>query len=195
MKMNKRALDFKFNFDASPFGNNPWFGEGMKLTPETIKDFLFFMDEWREFIKDQTPNGFDDYPDNFRALVIEIQTLLEAIYNNLYEPISKERPILQAAAAASFAFLLGRCIERVRLMEYESDTISGLKSHAAAKKKGRKARDGSIRSVLDANFPDWRTQKVGWLATQLKNRYFPKSDIENLRIYVTKARRIPAAKP
>lgn len=83
-------------------------------------------------------------------------------------------------AAASMGFIVGVYIERLRLSTYERVAASGTKSQAAARKKGRRPRVGSVREALECLFPDWRKRPVIELTKALAGR-FPDRDVDSLR--------------
>jgi hypothetical protein len=89
--------------------------------------------------------------------------------------------------AASMGFIVGLYIERLRLSTYEGVAASGTKSHAAAKRKGRKPRKQSVREVLESDFPSWRKQSVAGLTKALSKR-FPERDPDSLRRSIAAAR-------
>lgn len=88
---------------------------------------------------------------------------------------------------ASMGFIVGLCIERLRVSIYEGVAASGAKSRSAARKKGRKPRKQSVREMLESDFPNWRKQSVAGLTKALAKR-FPERDPDSLRRSITAAR-------
>jgi hypothetical protein len=95
---------------------------------------------------------------------------------------------LGAVTAASMGLIVGFHWQRLRLSSHEEHTASGAKSRAAAQRKGRKARVGSVREALERRFADWRKRPLAELTKALQAD-FPNRDVESLRRSIAAAKK------
>lgn len=88
---------------------------------------------------------------------------------------------------ASMGFIVGFYVERLLVAAHEVSAASGAKSRAAAQRKGRKARVGSVREALERRFADWRKRPLAELIKTLQAD-FPDRDVESLRRSIAAAK-------
>jgi hypothetical protein len=83
---------------------------------------------------------------------------------------------------------VGMIYERFKLSENEKPAMAGKRSRAAAKRKGRAAPEGSLRSVFETQAAGWRDMSAGRLLIIAK-KAFPHSTPENLSRQISRLKK------
>jgi hypothetical protein len=106
-------------------------------------------------------------PEHTRYLARQVSLLAEDLIDQFR--LGFQKP--EALEAMQTGILLGEYYMRLALSENERPAMSGKRSRAAAKKKGRAARDGSVREFLETKVKDWRNKSRGSLLILAKKEF------------------------